>query len=163
MRLLVALCLACITFTAQAGEAAYTVRATEMRAKPFSDAAAVASLPENSPVEVLTRKAGWMQIKGGDKNGWVKLLDLRFGDASAPKKSGSSGLGALFNVATGGGNTVSTGVRGLSEEKLKDPKPDPQALETVQHYAVSKNDAMQFGRAGQLAAQSIDYLPVPTK
>lgn len=165
MRIFFALCLACGALAAYAGEAAYTVRAAEVKAKPFTDAATVSSLPEKSPVEVLARKSGWMQIKSGSASGWVKMLDLRFGDAAAPKKSGDSGLGALFNVAAGGGSgsTVATGVRGLSEEKLKDPHPNPQALEELQHYAASEEEALQFGKSGQLAAQQLDYLPVPEK
>jgi hypothetical protein len=165
MRWLLVFCLGWSVFAAQAGEAAHTVRATEIKAKPFTDAAALVSLPENSPVEVLTRKSGWMQIKSGSVNGWMKMLDLRFGDAAAPKKSGDSGLGALFNVAaTGGsGSTASTGVRGLSEEKLKDPKPNPQELEQLQHYAASEKEASQFGKSGHLATQQLDYLAAPAK
>lgn len=165
MRIFFALCLACGALAAYAGEAAYTVRAAEIKAKPFTDAATVASLPEKSPVEVLTRKSGWMQVRSGDANGWMKMLDLRFGDAAAPQKSGDLGLGALFNVATGGssGSTVATGVRGLSEEKLKDPKPNPQELEQLQHYAADEKQARHFSQSGHLAAQQLDYLPSPEK
>lgn len=165
MRTFLALFLACGALAAHAGEAAYTVRAAEVKAKPFTDAATLSSLPENSPVEVLARKSGWMQVKSGNATGWLKMLELRFGDAAAPKKSGDSGLGALFNVAaTGGsGSTVSTGVRGLSEEKLKDPKPNPQELEQLQHYATEEKEARQFGKSGHLAAQQLDYLPAPAK
>lgn len=165
MRWLLLLCLGWSVFAAHAGEAAYTVRSAEVKAKPFTDAATLSSLPSSSQVEVLARRSGWMQIKSGNASGWVKMLDLRFGDAAAPKKSGDSGLGALFNVAAGGGSgsTVATGVRGLSEEKLKDPHPDPQALEELQHYAASEEEALRFGKSGQLAAQQLDYLPVPEK
>ncbi|OHC64699.1 MAG: hypothetical protein A2040_03390 [Rhodocyclales bacterium GWA2_65_19] len=165
MRWLIVFCLGWSVFAAHAGEAAYTVRATELKAKPFSDAATVASLAENSTVEVLTRQSSWMQVKSGDTTGWVKMLSLRLGDAAAPKKSGDSGLGALFNVAaTGGsGSTVSTGVRGLSEEKLKNPQPDPKALEQLNGYATDEKAARRFGKSGKLSAQQLDYLPAPAK
>ncbi len=160
MRWLPAFCLSCCIFAAHAAETAYTVRATEVKAKPFSDADTLSTLPEKSRVEVLERKASWTRIKADGTAGWVKLLSLRFGDA-ARKKAGDSGLGALFNVAaTGGsGSTVSTGVRGLSEENLKNPHPNPQALQELQRYATGKKEAQGFGKSGKLATRQIDYLP----
>ncbi len=162
MRWLLAFCLAWSVFAAHASEIAYTVRPTEVKAKPFSDAATLSSLAQNSRVEVLVRKSSWMQIRSADGSmGWVKMLSLRFGDAAAQKKSGDSGLGALFSVATtgGSGSTVSTGVRGLSEEKLKNPQPNPQAMKELQRYATGRNEAQSFGKSGKLATHRIDYLP----
>lgn len=160
MRWLPVFCLSCCIFAAHAAETAYTVRTTEVKARPFSDADTLSSLPKNSPVEVLERKASWTRIKSDGTTGWVKMLGLRFGDA-ARKKSGDSGLGALFNVAaTGGsGSTVSTGVRGLSEENLKNPHPNPQAMKELQRYATGKREAQGFGKSGKLATRQIDYLP----
>lgn len=161
MRWLLAFCLAWSAFAAHAAEVAYTVRTTEVKAKPFSDAATLATLPEKSRLEVVARKSGWMQVKSDGSTGWVKMLSLRFGDAAAQKKSGDSGLGALFNVAaTGGsGSTVSTGVRGLSEEKLKNPQPNPEGMKELENYAVGKKEARSFGKSGKLAVQEFDYLP----
>lgn len=158
MRWLLAFCLAWGVSAAHAGETAYTVRTTEVKAKPFSDADTLSSLPKDSRVEVLERKASWSRIKSENTTGWVKLLSLRFGEIQ--KKSGDSGLGALFNVAaTGGsGSTVSTGVRGLSEENLKNPHPNPQALKELQRYATGKREAQGFGKSGKLATRQIDYL-----
>lgn len=161
MRWLLAFCLAWSVSAAHAGDAAYTVRPTEVKAKPFSDADTLSRLPQNSRVEVLERKSGWMRVKSDGATGWVKMLSLRFGDAAAQKKGGDSGLGALFNVATtgGSGSTVSTGVRGLSEENLKNPKPDPEALKELQRYATGRNEAQGFGKSGKLATHQLDYLP----
>lgn len=165
MRWLLVFCLGWSMFSAHAGETAYTVRSTDIKAKPFTDAATLASLPVNSRVEVLTRKSGWMQVKNGGATGWVRMLNLRFGDAAAQRKSGDSGLGALFNVAaTGGsGSTVSTGVRGLSEEKLKNPSPNPRALAELRRYAVNEKEALTFGKSGKLATPRVGYLPAPAK
>ncbi|OGS99245.1 MAG: hypothetical protein A3F73_06355 [Gallionellales bacterium RIFCSPLOWO2_12_FULL_59_22] len=164
MKWLLVFCLGWSAFAVHAGEA-HTVRPTEVKAKPFADAATLSSLPENSPVEVLARKSGWMQIRHDNTNGWVKMLNLRLGNAAAQKKSGDSGLGKLFNVAATGasGSTVSTGVRGLSEENLRNPNPNPQALAELQHYAASEAEAQKFGESGKLATQRIDYLPAPAE
>jgi hypothetical protein len=149
----------------QAGEVAYTVRATELKAKPFADAATLLSLAEHGKVEVVARQASWMQVKADGTTGWVKMLSLRLGNAEAQKKTGDGGLGALFNVATTGssGSTVTTGVRGLSEENLKNAHPNPQALEAMQSYAVNEQGANSFAKAGKLESRQLDYLPPPGK
>ena len=165
MKLIIAACLWLCALAAQAAGTAYTVRATELKAKPFADAATLASLPERSKVEVTGRQASWMQIKADGASGWVKMLSLRFSNEGAPKKSGDGGLGALFNVASTekSGSTVTTGVRGLSEENLKAARPDLQALKIMQGYAVSEENAISFARAGKLEGQSMDYLPPARK
>lgn len=159
MKWLLLFFLGCFSLAAQAGEAAYTVRATELKARPFSDAATLSSLGERSEVEVLERRASWMRVRTNGKTGWVKMLSLRFGDGQ--KKSGDSGLAALFNVAKGGGSgsTVATGVRGLSEENLKNPHPAPQQLQQLKRYEVNKSAARRFARTGKLKAEQVAYLP----
>ena len=165
MKLIIAVCLWLCALAAYAAETAYTVRATELKAKPFADAATLASLPERSKVDVMGRQASWMQIKADGTAGWVKMLSLRFNNEGAQKKTGDGGLGTLFNVASTGksGSTVTTGVRGLSEEDLKAARPDPQALKTLQSYAASEEAAIGFARAGKLEGQSMDYLPPAKK
>jgi hypothetical protein len=159
MRLPLAVCLGIFCCATQAGESAYTVRATELKAKPFSDSATVANLPENRKVEMLLRQSSWTQVKTQGATGWVKMLSLRLDDPTAPKKSGDSGLGALFSAAATGssGSTTTTGVKGVTEENLKNAQPNPQALKAVQGYAVSKADAQNFAKVGKLAPQKLDY------
>lgn len=166
MKRWITLCLGLCALTAQAQEAAYTLHATEMKAKPFSDAQTVAKLAEHAQVEIIERQASWMQVKAAGATGWVKFLGLRLGDGSATGKGGDgSGLKALFNVAATGksGSTTTTGVRGLSEESLKKAVANPEALKAVQDYAVSKDDAQDFAKAGALKEQQMDYLAVPGK
>lgn len=148
---------------AQAGEIAYTVRSTELKTKPFADAATLLSLAEHSKVEIVTRQASWMQVKADGTIGWVKMLSLRL--EGGKTQTGDAGLGALFNVAATGssGSTVTTGVRGLSEENLKKARPNPRALETMQNFAASERSATGFAKAGKLESQQMDYLPPPTK
>lgn len=150
---------------AQPAETAYTVRATDLKAKPFSDAATLSTLPERSRVEVLGRQASWMQIRTEGASGWVKMLSLRFSSEGAPRKPGDSGLGTLFNVAATGksGSTVTTGVRGLSEENLKTAQPNPQALEAMRQNAASKDGSVGFARAGKLEKREVNYLAAPAK
>ncbi|MDD5057896.1 MAG: SH3 domain-containing protein [Sideroxydans sp.] len=160
MKNIVALCLLLgFAQTVWAGGFAYTIRPTELKAKPFSDAETLASLPSQSKVEVLKRQASWTQVKSATFTGWVKMLSLQL-ESNAQNKRGDNGLRSLFNVASTGrsGSTVTTGVRGLSEEQLKNAQPDLQALQAAKRYAVSSKDAQRFAAQGKLHAQSVDYL-----
>jgi len=158
---------ACAASTAsglRAAEVAYTVRAIEMKQEPLTDAATLASLSEKSPVEILQRQGGWARIKSASASGWVRLLSLRFSPASGEGQKGDSGIKSLFNVALTGssGTVVATGVRGLSEEDLKNAQPNPQELKKMRSYAANKSEALEFSRKVKLAPQSIDFVPAPT-
>lgn len=161
MKWIAAICLSLLCGMAQAGDPAYAVRDTDLKAKPFSDAVTLSQVAANTRVEIMQRKSSWMQVKVNGKTGWIKMLSLRLGEASARKKRGDSGLAALFNVASTGssGSTVTTGVRGLSEEQLKNTTSNPQELEAGKAYAVSKSEARKFAQSGKLSARKMDYLP----
>lgn len=159
-----AIILALACSLAQAGETAYTVRVTALKAKPYTDADTLSTLAAQSRVEILLRRGSWCQVKVNDTTGWVKMLSLRLGEASK-NKTGDSGFRTLFGVASTGstGSTMTTGVRGLSEEKLHNPHPNPQALQEINGYAADKAEAQQFAKSGKLSATKIDYLPAPAK
>ncbi len=160
MRNMIALCLLLgFASAAWAGGAAYTIRPTELKAKPFNDAQTLTTLLPNSRVEILSRQGSWTQVKTDTRNGWVKMLSLQL-EKSGQSRRGDNGLSALFNVAATGssGSTVTTGIRGLSEEQLKNTKPNPQALQAAKRYAVSRAEAQRYAAEGKLKAQSVDYL-----
>lgn len=151
--------LAWLAAPACAEQTAYTVRSTEIKQQPFSDAATVARLNENASVNIVTRQGGWVRITSKAGNGWVKMLSLR--SNSTATRRGDSGLQSLFNIGRSGssGITVATGVRGLSEEDLKNAQPDTRELEKLQRYAVNKAKAEKFARDAKLKARKLDYLP----
>lgn len=160
MKSTIALCLLLgIVPAAWAGGYANTIRPTELKAKPYSDAQTLTTLPPRSRVEVLSRQASWTQVKSASFSGWVKMLSLRL-ETEGKGKRGDNGLSALFNVATTGrsSSTVTTGIRGLSEEQLKNTKPNPQELQAAKHYAVSRQEAQRYAAEGKLHAQRVDYL-----
>lgn len=160
MKTILCLCLLLLCGLAQAAETAYLVRPTALKAKPFSDADTLATLPDQAQVEVLSRKASWMQIKAEAGTGWVKMLSVRLrANSTAPKSESDGSLGKLFNLATTGksGSTVTTGVRGLSEEQLKNATPNPEAFKILQGYAAQKEEAQSFATAGQLKPEKVEY------
>ncbi len=145
----------------QAGEIAYTVRSTELKAKPFSDAVTLARLEQHTKVEVIGRRSSWRQVQVNGKAGWIKMLSLKFNHTD--RKAGDTGLATLFNVATTGrtGSSVTTGVRGLSEDDLKHTKPNPKALEVMDTFGVDKSEAQHFAKVGKLSSQSMGYIAEP--
>jgi hypothetical protein len=150
---------ASLSAPALAGQTAYTVRSTEIKQLPFSDAPTVGKLDEKASVSIMSRQSGWVKISSSQGNGWVKMLSLRY--SSTATKSGDSGLKSLVNVGRSGssGITVATGIRGLSEEDLKTAQPNPREFEKLQNYATNKPDATKFARDANLKTQQLDYLP----
>ena len=150
---------ATLTAPVYAWQVAYTVRSTEIKQLPYSDAATVGKLDEKASVSVMSRQGGWVKITSAKGNGWVRMLSLR-GDSTA-KKSGDTGLQSLINVGRSGssGIAMTTGIRGLSEEDLKNAQPNPGEFEKLQKYAVNKTKAEKFARDAKLKTQQLDYLP----
>lgn len=151
------LLLSCISLTAYAEQIAYTVRSTEIKQQPYSDAATLATLDEKASVKIVLRQGGWVKISSAQGTGWVKMLNLR----SSSTRQGDNGLQSLFNMGRSGssGITVATGVRGLSEEDLKNAQPNPAELAKLKNYAADKPQAEKFGRSGKLSTHALDYVP----
>jgi hypothetical protein len=160
MRYLSALFLyAMLAMPVHAGQIAYAVRSTEIKQHPYSDAATVATLAEKAGVDILARQGGWVRISSDHGNGWVKMFSLR--SDSAVRKPGDSGLQSMLNVARTGssGITVATGVRGLTEEDLKNAQPNPGEFAKLQDYAANKAKAERFAHDAKLKSLQLDYLP----
>jgi hypothetical protein len=139
-------------------EPATVIKVTELKQAPATDAATVATLPENTAVEALERKSGWTRVKASSGEGWVRMLSLRFGGEVKPK-AGSSGLTQMFNVARTGtsGTQVTTGVRGLDAEQLANAQPNPAELAKLEKFAADRDAAAKFAAQGKLAAKSVEY------
>lgn len=148
------------SMTAQAAELAYTVRPTELKAKPFTDASTIASLAEKSKVDVLLRQSSWLQIKSNNAVGWVKMLSLRFEEPLGAKKGDSDGLMGVFNVArTGkGSSTSTTGVKGFDETTFRNAGENVAELHKLESMGVSKAEAAEFARIGKLQTQTMEYV-----
>lgn len=149
---------------AEAQETGYTLRETEIKARPFLDAEAVGKLPEKAPVTIIGRQGGWSQVRVDKTEGWVRLLSIRLGNPD-PKKNqtvaaSSFGFG---RQRTGAGPTVTTGVRGFSEEDLKAAKPNPEEVKKMETFTIPPAGAAQFAAAGGLTAQTVSYVDADGK
>ena len=153
--------LALLISTAYAAETGYTLKATEMKDKPFLDADTVATLPEKTTVEIVTRQGAWMQVKAGDaRQGWIRMLSVRLGSPDQKPQSGGNllsalGIGSRPRPATT--STVTTGVRGFSEEDLANAKPNAAEVEKMKSFAATIAEAAKLAESGKLAAKPVAY------
>lgn len=146
-----------LTSTAWA-EPATLLKESEMRAKPFGDAEVVTMLKAKEKVDITARKGAWATVQTAKgQSGWVRILNLRTGSG----KGGDAGVGAIASLFKTGssGNTVSTGVKGLSEEQLKNAQPDAEEAKRLDKYKNSESDARNFAKQGKLTAEQVNYLP----
>jgi hypothetical protein len=155
---LVALGMGMLGASAHGADFAYTVRPTELKATPFSDAATVSRLAASVRVDVVERKASWTQIKTDKNTGWVKMLSLRFDQVPGLKTE--SGASALMNVATRGGSssTATTGVKGVSAKDLLAAIPNNARLAEMQALQTGQSEAQTFAKAEKLTPQKISYV-----
>lgn len=150
--------LAFAALPAAAQEQAFTNRSTEL--KDRADGATVATLPENTPVKVLQRAGGWTRVEANGRPGWVRVFHLRFA-AQAQTGSGNVFTGIGGALGLGGSNTkqanlATTGIRGLSQEDLKNASPDPEQLRRMQSFRADKAAAERFAREGKLAEARVE-------
>jgi hypothetical protein len=144
---------------AYAAEIGYMLRAAELKAKPFLDAETVTILPEKSEVEILIRQGAWMQIRTKEnRHGWVRMLSVRLGDPDQVTRGGNL-LSALSSnrqrpLMTA---TVTTGVRGFSEEDLAKATPNPAEVAKMKGYTASPAGARQLADKGKLKPRQIVY------
>lgn len=157
--------LACIA-SAQAAEAGRTIVAADLKQQPFIDAATVVNLPADTVLEVLQRQGGWMQVKSGAGEGWLKMTAVKLGAAAATSGKSGSSLSTLVNLATTGrsgssGVTVTTGVRGLGQEDLKNAQPNLEAVKKMESFTAARNETAAFASSAKLQSQTLEYLSAP--
>jgi hypothetical protein len=147
---------------AHAAETGAIIRAGELKAKPFIDAATMDKLAANQPVTILSRQGGWVQVESNGKTGWVRMLNIRMqsatgsGPAAKPK---SSGLASLLHTGSSG-KTVTTGVKGLGEENIRNATPDPVQVAALARLAVPAAEATANARQSGLQESQIAYLKI---
>lgn len=154
------------TATLQAAEAGRTIVAADLKQQPFIDAATVVNLPAGTGLEVLQRQGGWMQVKSGTGEGWLKMTAVKLGTATATQEKSGNGLSTLVNLATTGrsgssGVTVTTGVRGLGQEELKNAQPNPEAVSKMESFTAARNETAAFASSAKLQSQTLEYLSAP--
>ncbi len=138
-----------------AGETGTVLKADILRVEPFADAKTTGNLNKNDAVDILSKKGAWLQVKSKSASGWVRILSVKRGVASA---SGSN----IADIASGRAGTgkvvATTGIRGLSAEELKAAKFNEDEMKKMESHAVSASDAQKFASAGGLSSIQLAYL-----
>jgi hypothetical protein len=141
-------------------------RTTDLRDKPANDGAMLRVVPANAAIEVAERQGGWYRVSVEGTAGWMRLSAVRFGAPVAVNAAGGGSSTLRFlqsgrSAVTSG--TVTTGVRGLSEEGLSKAEPDYTAVAALDALAVSGDDARSFAGDLPLAAVKVEYVKPPDK
>lgn len=142
-------------------EPAQMTRGDSLREKPFTDSKILAALTTGQKVDILKREGAWYQITVGTRTGWVRMLSVRRTGAAAAASAKS-----ISEVATGRAGTgkivATTGVRGLSEEALRDAVFSEEAVAAAERYRVSQAEGEKFAGEAGLRKREVPELPVPT-
>jgi len=134
---------------AVSGEAGTALKNDTLRAEPFADAKSSGSFTRGENLDILKKQGAWLQVKAKKGTGWVRLLSVKRGTASAGNQT--AGVLAAASGRAGTGQVVSTtGVRGLSEEDLKAAKFNEAEVKTLESYTLSAEQGRQFANAGDL-------------
>lgn len=162
-RWLATLLLATAASTAGAADTATLARDTDLRSAALSDATVVTRLVAGTPVKIDSRSGAWAKVSTADRKttGYLRLLNLRT-RGSAP---GDSGLGALTNTFKTGssGQSVATGVKGMSSEQLTSAKANPDRVKKLVTYTDNEARVRSGAAAAGLKAQQVAYLPTPAQ
>lgn len=151
--------LATLSAALMAGESGVVIKSSELKSKPFNDASNIAILEASSSVDIISRQGAWMQVKSGrGSSGWVRMFNIRTEASNTSADAGMDKLGKLYKTGSSG-STVTTGVKGLSAEDLKQAQPNQAELQKLNNYRSNSNDARQFAQQGKLSSQPAEYLP----
>jgi hypothetical protein len=167
-RAIVSCLLAILLFQASeaiaAAEKGLVIRAGDLMAQPFIDAAKSGPLTANQQVTIIERRGAWANVESNGKTGWVRTLNLRLeprpGTPGAARPSGSSvSLNPLTALQTGSsGRTVTTGVKGMSEEDIRNATPDFEQVGLLDQLGVDAADARANAQKANLKENTVNYL-----
>ena len=158
------------------------VREARVYAEARSGAHQVGVIEAGKQVAIFSRKGGWKEIFSEqlELDGWVRSYQVREGeyapqvdtDAEPDSRGFLSGLAAFSRKASrffgGGGSATSSGtatigVRGLSEEELKEAKPDLAEFARMQGFASDAARLATFRQEGRLSANEVEHIEAAQK
>jgi hypothetical protein len=103
-------------------------------------------------------------VTSGDARGWVRLLHVST-QPSARTSSAREELEAAASVATGragsGNIAVTTGIRGLDEEQLREAQPNTEELERLESFGAQPADAQNHAKRRGLERRQVSYPSPP--
>ena len=157
-------------------ETATIVTDSSLYQRPSIQANVIQQLVAGTPANIDSRQGGWKQVSiDGGLSGWVRSYQVRAGSFISTEKEQESGgffsaLASLSRKASGlfssskkkgysFQNTATIGVRGLSEEQIKNAKADLKQLKKMESYRTSKRKSQKYARQGHLSAIKVSHMP----
>lgn len=152
---------------AEAAEKGLVIRAGDLMTQPFVDAAKSGPVAPGQPVTIIERRGGWANVESNGRSGWIRLLNVRLEPrpaASTPaQRSSGPPASAIANpislLRTGSSRrTVTTGVKGMDEEDIRNASPDPVQLQLLGTLGVDAATARAHAQKSNLKENTIGYL-----
>lgn len=132
-----------------------------LRAQASATAPVTGQVSRGTAVDIVARRGGWLQVRTPRAQGWVRLLSVRAGQ----RGSGGARLGDVVGVATRRSDpsrVVSVaGVRGLSEDQLRQARFDAEELARLDNHAATLSQARNHASRSGLASVNVPSLPRP--
>ncbi len=157
-RTLLILVLAATPAMAAPQESALVIRAGDLMAQPFIDAAKVGPVTANQAVVIIARRGGWVNVQANGKTGWLRTLNLRMAPGTSTVAARPPNKSASLLRTGSTGQTVTTGVKGLDEENIRNASIDREQLATLGTLAVPASDARAIAARKKLVESKLDYL-----
>lgn len=139
-------------------ELASLSRDSELMEKPETGSKTVAKLKAKTEVQVLNRSGAWAEvITDKQEQGFVRLLNLR----TSGQARGNSGINTLVkSFRTGSsGQSVATGVKGMSSEELNSSKVDEEQVKQLASLKADSKQAQNEAKANGLKTKDVPELP----
>lgn len=147
--------LAAVAFTVAvvADMPGHTVSDTELKEQPDDGSETLLELTEGAEIILGQRKGAWYSARADEESGWLRMLSVRL--SSTATRPGDSGVRSLLQVGRTDA-TVTTGVRGLTVEELRNARENRAALEVMAAQQPTPEEIDEFARAGALTARQVD-------
>ena len=104
---------------------------------------------------ILEKRGGWTNVESNGRTGWVRTLNIRL--EAAPRPAGTTGQVASLRTGSSG-RTVTTGVKGLDENDIRNATPDMTQVAQLSSLAVRSAEAQANAAQSNLHEQQVAYL-----
>ncbi len=147
----------------EAAEQGMVIRPGDLMAQPFIDAAKTAQVATNEAVTIIERRGGWVNVEANGRTGWVRMLNVRLRPGLATSGGGHSGGGPQSSLASllhtgSSGRTVTTGIKGMDEEDIRNATVNYAELEKLDTLGVEAADARANAQMYKLKESTVEYL-----
>lgn len=166
MRFMVLIALFVATLTVAASSDYWLVRDSQLRSKPIFNSGG-SRIDQGTAVSVIKSDGVWRKVSApGGKTGWLPSYELRQSAGVVTQKKDGSVLGMLIRSTSRlfgrsasedveQGVVATIGVRGLSEEELKQSKPNYQRVDQIKAWASSAPKARKAASNAGLKAVKV--------